>query len=341
DTMTHYATAMVDRWRDGEQLDVNDEMMAVTLDIIAATLLKDASNPGIREIPEILHFIQAQYRSVMMMPSWVVEIALRRTDSRVRRLDEIVYPIIEARRATGGDEGDILSMLLNARDDDGVGMTDLEVRDEIVILFLAGHETTANTLNWTFYLLSQHPDVEAKLHKEVDRVLAGRVPTLADLQSLPYTAQVVKEAMRLYPPVPYIGREVVEDIDMGDFTLPAGSMVSILQYLTHRDGQIWDNPLAFDPDRFSPERENEVHKWAFFPFGGGARVCIGNGFAMMEAPLVLATVASRYRLELAPGAEVVPQSSITLYPKHGLSMIARRRDPELTQPTREDRVVLA
>lgn len=325
DTMATFAAGMVGRWQDGARLDVADEMMQVTLDIITHTLLNQPVTADIARIPHALAEVQSASRAATMMPAWISQRLYGRGDAMVPILDEIIYPIIAARRAEGVDRSDVLSMLLAVEDEDGNRMTDKEVRDEIVILFLAGHETTANTLNWTFYLLGKNPDAEAKLHAELDRVLAGRRPTLTDLRQLPYTQQVIKEAMRLYPPVPGISREATADIRVGDFTIPRGSIIAIFPWLTHRDPTIWEEPLAFRPERFSAENEASIDKWAFYPFGGGQRVCIGNSFALMEAPLVLATVAARYSLSLAPRANVVPEASITLYPKYGLPMVAHQR----------------
>ena len=249
-----------------------------------------------------------------------------RADRAVRELDRIVYGMINERRASGEDKGDLLSMLLLAEDEDGSRMSDKQARDEAVTLFLAGHETTANALNWTWYLLAQHPEVEAKLHDELDTVLAGQPPTLDDLKRLPYTEMVMKESMRLYPPAWSFSREALEDIQLGDYTVPKGSVVAILGYLTHRDPRWWDAPEAFMPERFSEENEANIPRYVYIPFGGGPRICIGNSFAMMEARLLLATIASRYRLALSPGQKVEPQPLITLNPKNGLPMTLRVRE---------------
>lgn len=212
-------------------------------------------------------------------------------------------------------------MLLNSVDEAGQGMTDQQIRDEIVTLFLAGHETTANALSWTWYLLAQHPEVEQKLHEELDSVLHGRVPTLADLKQLPYTELVLQESMRLYPPVWNMSRQALTDVEIGGYIIPKGSEVNLNTYAMHRDPRWWDEPECFNPDR-----QSGAPKMAYLPFSTGPRVCIGNSFALMEARLILATVASRYRLRLiAEQPPVQMEPLIALRPKGGLSLIVEAR----------------
>jgi cytochrome P450 len=219
-------------------------------------------------------------------------------------------------------------MLLLAQDEDGTGgFSDRELRDEMMTLFLAGHETTSLALSWTWYLLSQNPAVEAKLHAELDRVLGGRVPALADLHNLPYTDQVIKESMRLYPPVYLVARTSAVDMRVGDYTVPARSSVLISPYITHRDPRWWPDPETFRPERFEPGWEESLPKYAYFPFGGGPRVCIGNSFAQMEARLLLATLAGRYTLRLSPGQRVEPEPLVTLRVRDGLRMQITPRQP--------------
>jgi cytochrome P450 len=239
----------------------------------------------------------------------------------------IIEQIIAERRGTDEDKGDLLSMLMLAQDEDGSQMTDQQLRDEVVTLFAAGHETTSNVMTWLWYLLSQHPDVETKLHEELDQVLAGRAPTLADLQSLPYALMVIKETMRLYPPAWILnGRTAVEDIEIGGYLIPKGSRVFISPYAMHRLPQYFPDPEQFDPERWLPEREAALPKYAYIPFGGGPRVCIGNSFALMEAHLLLATIAQQYRLSLAPGQNIVPAALITMSPESGLRMRVEERE---------------
>jgi cytochrome P450 len=215
---------------------------------------------------------------------------------------------------------------MDARDQDtGEQMTDAQFRDEVMTIFLAGHETTASALSWTWYLLSIHPDVRARMHEELDRVLAGRPPTIEDLSQLAYTKQVVQEALRLYPPAWVVGRCPTEDDRIGGYFIPAGSLVFTCPWVTHRHPDFWEGPEGFDPERFAPQRVAERPRFAYFPFGGGPRQCIGNTFALVEAQLVLATVAQRWRLDLVPGTRVQPEALITLRPRGGLPMTLHRR----------------
>jgi cytochrome P450 len=199
-------------------------------------------------------------------------------------------------------------------------MSDKQLHDEVMTLVLAGHETTANTLTWTWYLLAQHADVERKLHDELARVLGGRVPTVEDLQSLLYTKMLIEESLRLYPPAWGMSRHAVADDEIRGYRVPAGSEVAVVQYVTHRHPEFWDNPEAFDPERFTPERSAGRPNFAYFPFGGGPRLCIGNTFALMEAQLILAMIAQTYRLRLVPDQTIEPEPIITLRPRRGISM---------------------
>jgi cytochrome P450 len=245
----------------------------------------------------------------------------RRFREAKRRLDAILYPIIAQRRADGGaDRGDLLSMLLSAQDQDGTRMTDLQLRDELMTLFLAGHETTANALAWTFFLLSNSPEVDARLGDEIRTVLGGRAPGLADIPRLAYVEHVVTESLRLYPPAWAIAREAIEPLDLRGFHIAKGTQVWISQWVAHRDPRFFDDPDVFRPERWADGLAKRLPKFAYFPFGGGPRFCIGNAFAMMEATLLLATLTQRFRFEVAPGARVVPYPSITLRPRYGLEM---------------------
>ncbi|HEX2094505.1 MAG TPA: cytochrome P450 [Longimicrobiaceae bacterium] len=242
------------------------------------------------------------------------------------RLDATIYRIIGERRS-GEDRGDLLSMLLLAQDEegDGGGMTDLQLRDEALTLFLAGHETTANALSWTWHLLSGNPEVEAALHAELDRVLGGRLPTVDDLLVLPYTRAVLAESMRLFPPAYVVGREPVEDQEIGGYRVPRGSIVLMSPWVIQRDPRWWPDPLRFDPGRWTPEREEELPRFTYFPFGGGPRKCIGEGFAWTEMVLLLAVLAQRWRVRVLPGHPVVPEPMITLRLRHGIRARLERR----------------
>jgi cytochrome P450 len=215
-------------------------------------------------------------------------------------------------------------MLMAARDEDGSGMTDRQLRDEILTFLLAGHETTAVSLSWTWYLLSQHPEVEQKLREELTQVLGGRAPRLEDLPRLPYTDKVVKESMRLYPPAWSLARTVTKEVELGGYRLPVGANVVMSQWILHRDPRFFEQPEQFNPDRWTAEAAQRLPRFAYFPFGGGPRLCIGASFAMMEANLLLAAIAQRFQLRLAPGHSVAALPSITLRPRYGMRMTLSR-----------------
>lgn len=315
----------------GESFDVSTEMMRLTLTIVGKALFSrdvsdEASEVG-RALPIVLKYASDRMSAFIEIPRSIPTPENRRFQEARKTLDQIVYEMIEERRQSGEDKGDLLSMLLFARDEEtGEGMTDTQIRDEVMTLFLAGHETTANALSWTFYLLSKYPYVERRLRGELAEVLGGHTPALEDLADLNYTRMVIEESMRLYPPVPSIGRTPIEDDEIGGYHIPTGTDVLISQYVTHRHPDFWDNPEGFDPERHTEERAESRPPFAFFPFAGGPRKCIGDNFAMMEARLVLATVAQRYQLALLPGHPVKPEPTITLRPKHGLQMTLHPRE---------------
>lgn len=339
EVMVGYAERMLAGWQDGERRDIDREMSRLTMQVVAKTLF-DADAVTAEEntaemigkaVADLQDVSNRDYRRGMTLPEW-----LPTADNRKRRRAATVFnqymeKIIAARRAGArdgkiADNGDLLSMLMLAQDDDGEYMDDEQLRNEVATIFAAGHETTANALTWTFYLLAQHPEVEARLHEEVDRVLAGRAPTLDDLPNLPYTLMVIKEAMRLYPPAWILnGRTAIEDVVIGGYTIPRGAIIFIAPYVMHRLPQYFPDPERFDPERFTPAREKALPKFAYMPFGGGPRVCIGNSFALMEGHLILATVAQQFRLRLQPGFEVEMASLITLTPKNGMPMSLERR----------------
>ena len=242
-------------------------------------------------------------------------------------IDRQIYDMLAERRKEDNKEEDLLAMLLATRyEDTGEGMTDEQLHNEISAMLFAGHETTSNALTWTFYLLAQHPQVEAQLHAELDAVLAGRTPTIMDLPNLPYTHSVLEESMRLYPPAwTLMGRTALEEDEIGGYRIPSGSSLMIFPYVTHRDPRFWQRPDEFYPDHFAPEQVQERPRFAYMPFGGGPRQCIGHDFAMTEAQIVLATVAQRFKLRLAPGFQVEPKVEFTLKPRDGLKMMFEAR----------------
>lgn len=335
ETMVEYAERMLAGWRDGATLDIAHEMMRLTLDIVAKTLFDTTIATDATQIERALNVLQKMAGQVDLLPSWVPRPARKRQRRALADLDSIVYRIIAERRAASDDRGDLLSILLLARDENGEGMTNQQVRDEAITIILAGHETTANLLNWTWMLLAQNPDAEAKLHAELDTVLGGRAPALDDLKRLPYTEMVLKESLRLYPPAYGFSRAAIADTTLGKYPVPRGTVVGIMNYFTHRDPQWWPEPEVFRPERFSEANEKTIPRYAYIPFSAGPRVCIGNSFAMMEAHLLLATMASRYRLRLEPGQRVELDPLITLRPKHGLPMRVEARTLERVLQTEE------
>ncbi len=330
--MVEFAERMLRGWSDGQARDVHDDMMRVTLEIVARTLF-DADVSGdsadaAAAMETLVHSFTARVGKVLPLPVWVpTPVNLRFRKAR-RRLDRIIYDIIAARRASGEDRGDLLSMLLQATDDDadgGPGMTDGQLRDEAMTLFMAGHETTANTLAWAFFLLSAHPEAEARLHAELDAVLPDRPPTFADLPSLPHAENVINETLRLYPTVWLLGREAIEPTEVGGHPIPAGTTVYMSQWVIHRDPRFFDDPLSYRPDRWLGGLAKKVHRYAYFPFGGGPRICIGNGFAMMEAVLLLATIARKFRVRVTDPAQVTPIPTMTLRPRGGIPAVVEAR----------------
>jgi cytochrome P450 len=324
--MVELAEAAVDRWAPHEERDLHHDMMGLTLGVVARTLFGAdlASDTG--EIGEILDTVMASFAGIKL-PQSIPTPANLRTRDAVRRLDRVLHRMIEARRDPSSRGLDLLSMLMDAVDDDGVGMDDAQLRDEAATLLTAGHETTASALTFTFYILSQHPSVEARLHAELEAVLGDRAPTFADVPNLRYTDAVVREAMRLYPPVWGVGREALCDLELGGYALEKGTQVFMMQWVTHRDPRWWDQPLACRPERWLDGSTQGMPKQAYFPFGAGPRACIGKRFAQLEAVLLTASIARRYALRLAPGETLDLMPSITLRPRHGLRMVVDRRDP--------------
>ena len=328
--MTYYAQKTSGTWKSGETRDMAEEMLHLALAIVGKTLFNAEVEGEAGEIGDALTEVFALFHTLMLPMADLLEklpIPSVRRFARARaRLDVTIYRLIEEHRASGVDRGDLLSMLLLAQDeDDGTQMSDLQVRDEALTIFLAGHETTANALAWTWYLLSQHPDAEAKFHAELDAVLAGRTPTLDDLPSLPFTRRVLAESLRMYSPAWVVGRRVLSEYKMDNYVLRRGDIVLMSQAVMHYDPRFWADPEQFDPDRWTPEAEAERPKFAYFPFGGGPRVCIGEQFAWMEEMLLLATLGQQWKMRLAPGQVIATQPIITLRPKFGMRMVLEQR----------------
>ncbi len=338
-TMTAYTEQMLAQWRPGETRNIADDMERLTMFIVAKTLF-DADAVASQEtavtVGQAIHELQRvssdDFERGFMLPDWLPTPNNRARRRAVAAFDGVVRQIIAARRETAAngqieDRGDLLSMLMLAQDEAGKTMNDQQLRDEVATLFAAGHETTANTLAWTWYLLAQHPEAAARLHEELDMVLDGRPPTLDDLPRLPYTLMIIKEAMRLYPPAWVLnGRQAQEDVEMGGYIIKKGGIIFISPYVMHRLPQYFPDPERFDPERFTPEREKALPRFVYMPFGGGPHICIGNSFALMEAHLILATIAQRYCLQLPPGQTVEPLPQITLSPQDGLWLEVTERE---------------
>ena len=329
DVMVDYAERIAAKWGDGEVRDIQRDMMRLTLEIVVKTLFDSDVSGDADNVGNILSGLVKPFASQATL-KWILDNRLptpehRRFHKAVGEIDKIIYRIVGERRASGYDQGDLLSMLLQAHDDDGSQMTDAQLRDEVITLFLAGHETTALVLMWSWYLLAKNREAESKLHAELDEVLDGRLPQASDLPRLKYTEKIAKEAMRLYPPAYGVGREAIEECEIGGYRVPRGTQIFAFQWATQRDPRYFDNPDAFDPDRWTVEFSEKLPKYSYFPFGGGPRQCIGNYFAMMEVVLVLATIGRRLKLSLAPDEVVELSPAMSLRPKNGIKMVISER----------------
>jgi cytochrome P450 len=326
--MTEATVAMLQRWQAcserGMPLHMAEEMMRLTLRIVGQALFTLDLSQEVGTVGYAVTTVLELFGDYVFRPFPPLGVPTprnRRLQRAIHALDQVVYRMIAERRTLQTEGRDLLAILLLAQDEEtGQGMNDQQVRDEAMTLLLAGHETTANTLTWTWYLLSQSPEIERRLHAEVNEVLGGRVPTVADLPELKYTRMVIEEALRLYPPAPLLSRKAIAADELRGYPIAANSMIMISPYAVHRHPAWWEEPERFDPERFTPERAAARPAYAYFPFGGGPRVCIGNHFAMMEAQLILSTVAQRYQLRLIPGHPVEPQMVVTLRPRYGLPM---------------------
>jgi cytochrome P450 len=327
--MVELTEKMLAGWHDGQDVDVHYEFSALTSAIALKTLF-DLDDPGDREaftdaLREAFTLLSNRFRSLVRVPNWVPTSANRRLRRSIAHLNRVVDGFIAQGRARKVPGDDLLSRLVAAQDEHGGRMTDRQLRDEAMTLYLAGHETTALTLTWSWYLLARHPQAEARLVEEWRTVLAGRTPTADDLANLPYTEAVIFEAMRVFPPVYLIGREATRDLELGGYRVKKGYTVFMSQWVSHRDPRYFPDPEAFRPERWLDDLAGRLPKYAYYPFGGGPRVCIGNTFALMEAAIILAAAGQRYRFTLASDepAEVNPQ--ITLLPANGIPSVLSPR----------------
>jgi cytochrome P450 len=318
-------------WHNDQTIDIGAEMMALALEVVARTLFNTDVTSDVLEINREVNVIMDLYNYLIALPAAEVYLyaplpGLTRFRRARARLDAVVHRMIASHRSRAqsgdtSDEGDLLSMLMASRDEEGGGrMTDDQLRDEIITIFLAGYETVANALTWTWILLAQNPDAAQRFYDELNTVLAGRVPTLADLPQLRYTEMVFAESMRIYPPAWAMGRQSTTPVELGPYRFPAGSYFFFSQYIMHRDPEYFPDPLRFDPERFTPEAKATRPRFTYFPFGGGGRQCIGESFAWMEGVLILATIAQQWRLSLLPNQRIDVQPKITLRPKYPVQM---------------------
>ncbi|HJP66670.1 MAG TPA: cytochrome P450 [Actinomycetota bacterium] len=330
--MSGYAEKLSQSWSAGRQVDLHSEITFLALRIVSKSLFDmDIDAPEAADFRAAVHSLVPLFRMGSPVSTLLRRLQLQTTkefDDIKAGMDRLMYQVIEERRANPEDRGDIISMLLLSRDDDGDGsrMNDEQVRDEATTILVAGYETTANLLTWTFGLLSEHPEIEAKLHQEVDSVLGGRLPTMEDFASLPYTKKIITEALRLYPPAWILHRRVGEEHEVGGYTLPVGASVLMFPYLVHRDPRWWDEPKRFDPDRWTDELERERSRsFQYIPFGAGPRMCIGEAFAWMEATIVLTTLSQRWRPRVVPGHKLEAEALFNLRPKGGMPVVLEAR----------------
>jgi cytochrome P450 len=325
-TMRECALAQIREWRGGETRNVAQEMMELTLEaavrtLFGTTLPGEAQHVG-RAMTFLMRYSLSRARKpIQIPPSWPTP-KNRRANREYAFLDSLVYRIISERKAQPGSNhrNDLLSLLMGAMDEDGSQMTPKQLRDETMTLFLAGHETTAITLSWTWYLLAKNPAAEARLHEELRGVLGGRPPEIADLSRLPYLHALIHEVLRLYPPAYILARVAIAPFRIGEYDFPAGETVLLSQYVMHRDPRYYDDAETFRPERWLEGLADRLPPGAYFPFGDGPRRCIGQGFAMLEAALVIATIAQRFRFRPVPGRSAVPEPLVTLRPKQGIWM---------------------
>ena len=329
-TMVEEAARVRDGWRHGEQRDIAIDMMHLTLNVVAQTLFATDLRGEVDELADAINRIMGLYNFLVMLPAaeWLVHVRPPGLAAFVRarkRIDAVVYRMIAAHRQRSSHGSSLLDLMLAASPDYSAA-SEQTLRDQVITIFLAGYETVANALSWTWYQLSQNPECEQRLHHELDRELQGRLPNYDDVPRLRYAEMVLAESMRLYPPAWAMGRKARADFRLGEFLLPAKTTVLMSQFITHRDARFFPNPLRFDPERFTPEAKARRTKLTYFPFGAGVRQCIGESFAWMEGVLLLAALAQKWKLRLVPGHPVEPEPLITLRPKFGMRMQLEARD---------------
>ncbi len=337
DLMVREAARTRESWRDGEQRDISIEMTHLTLNIVAETLFATDLRNEVDELADAINRIMGLYNFLVMLPAaeWLVHVRPPGLAAFVRarkRIDAVVHRMIGAHRREKSGRDSLLDLMLAASPDRSAE-SERSLRDQVITIFLAGYETVANALAWTWYLLSENPQCERHFHEEIDRELRGHLPTYDDLPRLRYVEMALAEAMRLYPPAWAMGRYALHDFHLGEFFLPAKTTVLTSQFILHRDARFFPDPLRFNPERFTTEEKMRRQKFTYFPFGAGVRQCIGESLAWMEGVLLLATLGQKWKLSLIPGHPVEPQPLITLRPKYGMKMrVQLRTQPENNQP---------
>jgi cytochrome P450 len=332
EVMVDYANKMLHTWQDGETRDINAEMMRLTFNIVMKTLFssdvtEDQADAVAQAMSIAAEWFLARRKSPFALPEQFPTPSNLRYKNALEQMDKHIYKIINQRRASGEDTGDLLSMMMHARaEDDGSQMSDKQLRDEIATLIFAGHETSANTLAWTWMLLCQYPEVQTKLQQELKEVLGTRAPTFADLSALPYTNMVIKESMRLYPVVWNMVSETTRDCEIGNYHVPAGCTIIMSQWVMHRNPCYFEQPEVFNPERWTGDLEKQLSRGVYTPFGDGPRICIGRSFALMESVLLLATIAQKFEMTLIPGQEIIPEATITLQPNKGIKVKIKQRE---------------
>lgn len=332
EVMVQYTQKMLADWQDGETRDIQAEMMRLTFNIIMKTLFNsDASEEQAHDVAQAMkvasEWMIIQRKSIIPFPEQFPTPSNIRYRNAIKKLDNYIYRIINERRSSGEDPGDLLSMMMEARDeDDGTQMTDKQLRDEIATLIFAGHETSANSLAWTWMLLSQYPETQTKLQQEVKQVLGDRPPVLGDIPALRYTSMVIKEAMRLYPVVWTIFAETSRECKIDNYQLPSDCTVISSQWVMHRLECYFEDAESFKPERWAGDFEKKLPQGVYVPFGGGPRTCIGKNFALMESVLLLATIAQKFEINLIPDQSIIPEPTITLQPKNGINVLLKKRE---------------
>jgi cytochrome P450 len=331
--MTGAARKMLESWKNGEDHNVHEDMMGLTLRIVAQCLFGAEVDGVVERVGKAMQVVTDRFLidagQALLLPFDLPDFLVPSRSRAIKDLNRIIGDIVRERRSSNQRRGDLLDMLLQVRDSEGRPMSDAQLRDEVMTLFLAGHETTAIALSWTFYLMAQNPSIEARLVEELHTVLGDREPTAEDIPLLRYTEMVLKESMRLYPAVWGIGRRAISDCEIGGYRVAAGTNIFLFQFLTQRDPRFFSNPERFDPERWreDPVRSGKIPRFAYFPFGGGPRVCVGASFAMLEATLLLAMIQQKFHLELVPGQAVELLPTVTLRPKDGIRVRVHRRGP--------------